>query len=272
MRKVRINGTPPDDWIEEAQALKQQLLDAADENERKQIIDDNKKFWRDTRVHHWLLSQFNNKCWYSEAADSVSPDHVDHFRPKGRIRDADTKETKEGYWWLAFDWRNYVISGHLINTKKGDLFPLVHGNRCDCDDEAKLQLECPVLIDPRKDEARLISFEADEDACIALPASGVSDEEWSRAKNTIDILGLNRLDRLNQKRLGTWKSALSKISDFSSAHQTQGAQALALLQQTKAISELKKMMAYEAEFSSIAEAYIRKNGSEPLVASLSESP
>ena len=155
MRKVHVNDEPPADWIEEAEELRQQLHDAADEEERKQIIDDNATFWRDPRIHNWLLNKFNNKCWYSEAADCVSPDHVDHYRPKGRIRDEDTKQTEPGYWWLAFDWKNYVISGHLLNSKKGDLFPIAHGNRCNRDDNTLLALECPVLINPRTDEGTI---------------------------------------------------------------------------------------------------------------------
>lgn len=271
MRKVRITGTPPADWIKEADALKQQLVDAADEDARKKIVEENKTFWRDQRIHKWLLEQFHNKCWYSEAADCVSPDHVDHFRPKGRIRDEETKTTEEGYWWLAFDWRNYRISGHLLNSKKGDLFPITHGCRCSPNDDASLRLECPVLIDPTKDEARLISFEADEDACTAIPAAGIADYERNRAEQTIRIIGLNLRDKLNQKRSGTWKRALAKISDFKSAQQTEGAQALALLQQRNAKKELREMVAYDVEFSSVAEACIRKNAPEPLVASVFDS-
>lgn len=271
MRKVRINGTPPDSWIAEAETLKQKLCDAANEDERKQIIDENKTFWRDRRIHQWLLDQFHNKCWYSEAADSVSPDHVDHFRPKGRIRNEKTRDTEEGYWWLAFDWRNYRISGHLLNSKKSDLFPISHGNRCQADDDASLKLECPVLIDPVKDEARLISFEADEDACTTVPAGGIEEDELHRVEQTIRILGLNRLDKLNQKRLGTWNRALNKISDYKSAQATRGAQALALVQKAAAKEDLSKMVSYEAEFSSVAEACIRKNGPEPLIASVFET-
>ena len=89
------------------------------------IIESNEELWRDDRIRNWLLSQFNNKCWYSEAQESVSSVHVDHYRPKGRFKQELGGETEEGYWWLAFDLSNYRICGQLLNVNKGDLFPII---------------------------------------------------------------------------------------------------------------------------------------------------
>ena len=83
---------------------------------------------RGHRIRNWLLEQFHNKCWYTEAQDAVSSFHVDHFRPKTRALDLEGNAC-EGYWWLAFEWTNYRISGQLINVKKKDLFPIVEGPR-----------------------------------------------------------------------------------------------------------------------------------------------
>jgi len=123
MRKVIIRGTPPADWVAEAEAVTASLRAASEAAERKRIIKTHDSLWRDDRIRDWLFAQFYGKCWYSEARESVSSYHVDHFRPKGAIRDEDG----EGYWWLAFEWTNYRISGQLINTKKGDVFPIVGG-------------------------------------------------------------------------------------------------------------------------------------------------
>lgn len=117
MRKVNVTGSPPNDWIAEALIITRQLVDANSMDARKQIIEDNKTFWRDTRLTDWLLSQFNNKCWYTEAPTDVASFHVDHFRPKGEVKNLD-KSKEAGYWWLAFNWKNYILSGQLINTKK----------------------------------------------------------------------------------------------------------------------------------------------------------
>ncbi len=267
MRRVRITGAPPQDWAYKAEAITQQLRDAEDESTRRAIIDANEGLWRDDRIRNWLLEQFNNKCWYSEAFDSVSPIHVDHYRPKGRTKDKLGGPTSEGYWWLAFEWTNYRICGHLLNVKKGDLFPIVDGRRCDADDPCSLKLEAPVIIDPLTDETRLISYEKDEDACIAVIAAGVDISEKFRAEKTIEILGLNLRDRLNQKRAKFWDLCMGEIANYRGA-QKQGPQALKHFAQANARKKLKEMIAYNEEFSSISEACIRKNAPESLIAAV----
>ncbi|MBU2511774.1 hypothetical protein KJ966_10560 [bacterium] len=264
MRKVRIVGTPPQDWVDEAEKIKEALLAAETREKRQEILDKHEGFWRDDRIRNWLLKQFNNKCWYTEAQESVSPYHVDHFRPKGRITNAD-KSTEEGYWWLTFNWKNYVIAGQLINTKKKDRFPLTAGARADknwCD--SQLCGELIVLIDPTTDDTRLISFEKKEDdACEAVPAGDISDDEIKRVELTIDILGLNRLSKLNSKRGIKWNECFLRIADFKSANSSQ-AGPMAQVIKRKAADQLKTYISYEQEFSSVAEACIHKYAPEPL--------
>lgn len=231
------------------------------------IIESKEDLWRDDRIRNWLLSQFNNKCWYSEAQDSVSSVHVDHYRPKGRLKQELGGETEEGYWWLAFDWRNYRICGQLLNVKKGDLFPIIEGKRCMPDSPESIQLEAPILIDPLGDQTRLISYEKDEDACIAVIAGGIGQLDQTQAIKTIDILGLNRRPRLNEKRNEFWDRCMMRITEY---RQAQGPQALRLVRQASAKSALKQMVAYNAEFSSVSEACIRKNAPESLIAAIFE--
>jgi hypothetical protein len=251
-------------YTAEAEEITEQLRAAPDEASRKTIIDANEGFWRDDRIRAWLLSQFNNKCWYSEAFDSTSSIHVDHYRPKCRIKSELGGDTCEGYWWLAFDWKNYRICGQLLNVKKGDLFPIVEGARCNPNDPVSLQLEAPVLIDPITDQARLISYERDEDACVAVPAAGIDAAEYVRAERTIEILGLNLRDRLNAKRRDAWDDCLTQIAKYRSALATQGAQVLKQVLQVAVKMDLERRIKYSAEFSSIAEACIEKNAPEPL--------
>lgn len=176
MRRVFIHGTPPADWVADADAVSGRLLAATSDAERAQIIKEKEALWRDDRIRDWMLQQFANKCWYTEAYESVSSIHVDHYRPKGRVRDLADVEY-EGYWWLAFDWRNYRICGQLINVKKSDVFPLIEGARAGVADEVSLRLEAPLLIDPLTDQARLISYEKEEDVCVAVPAAGINHVE-----------------------------------------------------------------------------------------------
>jgi len=265
MRKVIIQGTPPADWIADAEAATEQLYDPANEDKRQEVIEKYKGLWTDDRIRNWLLQQFNNKCWYTEAYDSVSSYHVDHFRPKGKVKNLDGNE-EEGYWWLAFDWKNYRICGQLINVKKQHLFPITEGARANATDPISLRLEAPLIIDPTTDQARLITYEKDEDACIAIPSAGVNKSEESRAEKTIELLGLNLRDRLNQKRAEYWEKCLMAIADYNA----DAPQVLRIIYQASALTKLKEMVAYNSEFSSVSEACIRKNAPESLVASVFE--
>ncbi|CAN7384553.1 hypothetical protein LJR084_002441 [Variovorax sp. LjRoot84] len=260
MRKVVIpaNLAPPQDWLTEAQTLTQALMAATTDEEREVVIGQHEKLWRDDRVRNWLLERFNNKCWYTEAQESVSAYHVDHYRPKGRVSDVEKLNPEPGYWWLAFDWRNYRICGQLINVKKSDVFPLVSGHRASATMAGSLALEAPALIDPTTDDARLISFEMDEDGCRAVPAPGADDEDCKRVKATIEVIGLNRLDRLNAKRAEVWKDCHEQLAKYTSASGAPAA--LKKLMRAMAIEALKKRVCYESEFSSVAEACVRKSG------------
>ncbi len=161
-----------------------------------------------------------------------------------------------------------MISGQLINVKKRDYFPLLAGQRAaeNCT-LGQLKLESATLIDPLTQQTRLISFDRDEDGCIAVPAGGIEDDDLRQAKDTIEILGLNRLDRLNQKRAKCWDECLMEIANYKGAA-NQGAKALAWLQKETALATLKKKIQYEAEFSSVAEACIRKQAPEPVMAAV----
>jgi hypothetical protein len=143
MRRVVICGTPPQDWIDDAQSVTDQLHSAQSKTEIEEIIEKRQSLWRDDRIRNWLLKQFNNKCWYTEAYDSVSSIHVDHYRPKGRVRDLSGIED-DGYWWLAFNWKNYRICGQLINVKKSDIFPIIEGERATS--ESPLEFEAPLIL------------------------------------------------------------------------------------------------------------------------------
>lgn len=267
MRKVLIpqGATPPQDWIDKANAVTNQLRSAATSEERKAIIQANEGLWRDDRLRNWLLQFFNNKCWYTEASESVSPIHVDHYRPKGKATELDGNEAV-GYWWLAFEWTNYRISGHLINSKKSDIFPIVEGARANPDDPLSIRFEAPLLIDPLTDQAWLISYEKDEDGCIAVPAAGIDEAEELRAVKTIEILGLNRIDKLNKKREVTWDDCMQLLADYKGA--SLEPQVFKAIFQAKAVLELRKMIQYNREFSSVAEACIRKQAPEPVRAQI----
>ena len=268
MRKVIIREEPPESWNIKAKAAIEKLRAATNDAERTQVIKANEKLWRKSEIRDWLLKQFNNKCWYTEAYDSVSSIHVDHYRPKGRVKDLAGNKF-EGYWWLAFDWKNYRICGELLNVKKGDIFILSNGVKANSEGTIPLDLESPVLIDPTTDQTRLVTYEREDNACLAVPVADATEAEKDQVEKTIDILGLNRLNKLNQKRAERWDSCLMEIAEYKGARES-SSQPLKVLYQALAAHRLKEMVKYNAEFSSISEACIRKNAPIPLIASVFE--
>ncbi len=271
MRQILIptGACPPADWLAKAQAVEAALRAAQTEEERDALIEKHKSLWRDPRVLGWLLSLFNNKCWYSEAEESVSSYHVDHFRPKGRVTDVGRTAPEAGYWWLAFDWTNYRISGQLFNVKKSDVFPITSGHRAAADDPHSLKLEAHALIDPLTPDACLISFEMDEDACLAVTMPGADQEERRRAEITVDVIGLNRLDLLKQKRGEVWKDCREEVASYEAA--AGEPPCLKRLRRAMVVSTLAKRTSYGKEFSSVSEACIRKLGSELLRTQISRA-
>lgn len=144
------------------------------------------------------------------------------------------------------------------------MFPLVSGHRATPDVAGSLRLEAPSLLDPTTDDARLISFEIDEDGCRAVPSGGADEEDCYRVATTIDVIGLNRLDRLNRKRADVWDDCREKLASYAAA--SGEPPAMRQLQRALIVIELKKRVAYESELSSVAEACIRKIGSELVCA------
>ena len=116
------------------------------------------------------FAKVSEKCAYCEL-DAVGPSDgdVEHYRPKGSISKLDKKnqgeETpdlvrvkgrkfqqgcKTGYWWLAYDWANYLLSCGVCNRKwKRDLFPVKKGTNLKSRPSPGCEkTEVPLLLNP----------------------------------------------------------------------------------------------------------------------------
>lgn len=259
MRPVRIppGSTPPQEWLDEAEALTEQLKNAPNDQARIALAFAHRKLWRDPRLLNWLTEIHHRKCWYSEAKESVSSYHVDHFRPKGRAAQMD-KSQRPGYWWLTFDWKNYRLAGQLLNVKKRDLFPVQLPGVAQHNTPLALDIEGHLLLDPLRDEAWFVSFDRnDNDECVAGPCPGLDAPDLERVNVTIEVLGLNRLDALKKNRADVWDKCLARIQDYKNAaneHVMHTRAALRLV----VVKELADMCSEKAEFSSVAKACLAK--------------
>jgi uncharacterized protein (TIGR02646 family) len=147
----------------------------------------NGKIYGHETVKTALLTAQHKKCCYCERKLRASDyGAVEHFRPKAGFRqDESSPEEKPGYYWLAYDWSNLLVSCSICNTSwKQTFFPLRDPARRARSHKASTAREQPLLIDPAREDPRdHIRFNGD--APYALT---------DRGQTTIDRLGLRRGD------------------------------------------------------------------------------
>jgi len=138
-------------------------IDALTLKARHKAISAKSSVWR--AAENALRQASHNKCWYCESIQDRSDKPVDHFRPKNSVVEA---PGHPGYWWLAFDWKNYRYSCTYCNSKridvengteggKHDHFPIIppppHA-RCEADLQDKNK-----LLDPSDcEDPKLLTF------------------------------------------------------------------------------------------------------------------
>jgi|RhiMethySRZTD1v2_1073278.scaffolds.fasta_scaffold00896_4 uncharacterized protein (TIGR02646 family) len=213
MRYIDIRDLKPtldSDWLKDAADAAEEVRKASP-TARSGVINAHQTVWKDLKEKLRLLSY--GKCWYCESIDPRSDNAVDHYRPKGNVKGASPPH--DGYWWLAFDWKNYRFSCTYCNSirtsattsgGKQDYFPLWEENKrakCDTDD---IDNELPLLLDPlRVTHVRLIAFSEDGSIGPAVPKEKVpeyrmADETITRYHLKHPILVERRAQRLQQVR------------------------------------------------------------------------
>jgi len=140
--------------LADLQVAKDAALAEPNAKRRARIIEDNQQRW--TALRQAFEEASFDKCWYTECKSPGADNDIDHFRPKGRVRE---DRTHPGYYWLAFDWKNMRLSCQRANRPriapgahvaggKATHFPLLPTGiraRALGDD---LALEHPALLDP----------------------------------------------------------------------------------------------------------------------------
>lgn len=186
----------PDDWQVRADRASAAVR-GAPPSDRARVLRNNAQIWRDLKDVLAALSA--GKCWYCETRETRSDSAVDHFRPKGSVAEA---TGHDGYWWLAFDFRNYRFSCTLCNSRrvdktrsvvggKQDHFPLVSERRRCYGETDTLSNEAPLLLDPTDyHDPPLIWFEPDGSAVPSCDAAQ-KPEEHERARASIHLFHLN---------------------------------------------------------------------------------
>ena len=99
--------------LDELDHAKEELFKKSPE-ERKKYIDDNAGKWSEIKAGLWQLGC--GKCWYSEDELQVGEGHIEHYRPKNQVWQ--TTFLKDGYWWLAFEFENLILSHPTCNFRR----------------------------------------------------------------------------------------------------------------------------------------------------------
>jgi len=74
------------------------------------------RLWKDFK-ELFLDKVFYSKCAYCEANHSAGfPAHVEHYRPKLLVTEARNAINHPGYFWLAYEWENLLLSCNNCNT------------------------------------------------------------------------------------------------------------------------------------------------------------
>jgi len=266
-RNKRKKRTPAE-WRERWQKAENELRNLPEGKTRSQIFAQYSDLWSDVKEHFRTLS--HDKCWYCETSTHRMPGEIDHYRPKAGVAQSE----HPGYWWLAFEWRNWRFVCKHCNSQytdpetgivggKGNHFPLLDGEKrriCsehDYEEYEDLLDEDPMLLDPtERGDPELLTFTSD-----GRPAPAVEDKEtinYQRVKKSIEIYHLNH-SRLNRER----RKIYNYIRDFVKDYQRyqlkwemegdRSARALA----RKALIKLGDMITPDAEYSSTARAYLR---------------
>jgi len=251
------NNPPSDDWIDKADELTAQLIAAGSIDERAAIIEANSVIWRNLKQHLQDIS--NGKCWYSEANDDFNYNHVDHFRPKSHAID-ENNDDQGGYWWLAFNWRNYRLSGGVGNVRKRDYFA-VRANKANdytdaLEDEEPYFLDPTEILDPPK-----LTFSIE--GMVAPKNPDTESWDYKRAEYTIRRLNLN-LETLKEGRREKYREAYNLIRDLSEllGLQEQNPSAARKQKISLKMKQLWKMARPEATYSATVKTCLSSSGYE----------
>lgn len=172
--------------------------------------DFNSNIYGHKEVKESLIEIQNYKCCFCESKiGHVSYGDVEHFRPKAGWVQNNEKINKPGYYWLAYDWDNLLLSCEICNQRyKKNFFPLLPESTRALSHIADMALEQPVFIIPvGEDVEELITFNEE------IPKA-VDDNE--RGNETIKKLGLDR-ELLNEQRRQTL-NAIRDIYDLAKGY------------------------------------------------------
>ncbi len=198
---IRLRPRPPVPnalMSEKVEKLKRELAEKVNAGAKLKKGDFKSYIWLKDDVRESLYKHHKGKCCYCERKRELKRESdVEHYRPKAAIEG----EGHPGYWWLAYEWSNYLYACKPCNQEhKGARFPLMDGGIRAKGPKDSLEDEKPFLINPIDENPEdYISFEWQRSADRYVQAIGLDQDSGERGKKTIELTGLNRISLMEER-------------------------------------------------------------------------
>lgn len=174
--------------------------------------------WKNKTLKEDFKNHFHKKCWYTEVLLVGQDTHIDHFRPKGEVKQFETYNfnkplEKSGYIWLKDIPTNYracCIHANRITGEggKGCYFPLKDGSPYLTKDGN--ELEIPLLLDPCESaDVKILSFMGNNILC----ASDNNDDK-EKVKLTKSIYNLDD-PFIQTERAKVWEEIQKTLEEYN---------------------------------------------------------
>ncbi|MFA0142619.1 hypothetical protein AB4430_12710 [Vibrio kanaloae] len=284
MRYIDINlidACKPDDWDVNATQWLTDIQNAQDKSAEFKRLGSKWSPFKDN-----FINQFGDKCWYSEVKRSNTDFNVDHFRPKGAVKRTKgayatrvfggKPQKHSGYWWLAFEPKNYRYSCQYANQPrdnggKHDYFPLQNETarvwgRCSLTNH---NVEAPVLIDPCVlADVQLLSFEKSPGMAHSRYDQATDKAKYERVKTSAKCYNLNH-KTVKGDRLKVITSVQQDLVLLESIHGLPLASKQAMqVNVNNAENRLVDACNRKSPFSAAAVAFVKPKKAEPWLANI----
>ena len=252
------------------------FTDPANYQNEKKITKKNFKFtvYKDAKLVETLEGCFHKKCAYCESEFAhITPADIEHYRPKGGI-DTGASKLRPGYYWLAADWNNLLIScpdcnrarrqpvpGQAIEVKLGklDQFPLANDANRVRSHTGNLAQEEPVrlLLNPCLDDPQ--DHLTYDDEGIILPRLDTNNQPSQKGINSIFVFALQRknLVERREKILKDFQFHIDELKD-DVAEKIETGSARSSIRIERTIEHLKTHAAVGAEFLALLHDYVKR--------------
>jgi len=232
-----------------------------------------------------------NKCCYCEQGIALESARLDHYRPReSYVNTKDPTINHNGYYWLAYDWNNFLVLCEVCNSRKSSKFPIEDVSTRAKNARAKIKLpegslgqEVPALINPRFEDPYEYYFidESQINVTKEIYLKGIG--HTNKGNDTIEEIDLNRdiksrgrtqKDFLMKKRhkviseLRDWIDLIGGLEEAMSLLNIAGNVSACeelVKKNAKMKGQIKKAISDGTEFSGLCEKYLIQRGMQFLL-------